>query len=66
MRYDLQVLVDLSVLVSHARTNPARAIGLEAKGQLAVNVDADFVVLSPELDVLRTFSRGDKILSEKR
>jgi len=45
--------------VAMATANPARAIGLEAKGRLAVGGDADFVVLSPELNVLRTFNGGE-------
>jgi N-acetylglucosamine-6-phosphate deacetylase len=50
--------------ITMATENPARAIGLETKGRLSVGTDADFVVLSPELEVLRTFVRGDEIWSE--
>jgi N-acetylglucosamine-6-phosphate deacetylase len=46
-----------------ATENPARAIGLEAKGSLKVDADADLVVLSPELEVLRTFSGGQEVFS---
>jgi N-acetylglucosamine-6-phosphate deacetylase len=41
--------------------NPARAISLDTKGRLVVGADADLVVLSPELDVLRTFVAGKEI-----
>jgi N-acetylglucosamine-6-phosphate deacetylase len=53
--------VPLHETITMATANPARAIGLETKGHLAVGADADFVVLSPELEVLRTFSRGEEI-----
>jgi N-acetylglucosamine-6-phosphate deacetylase len=51
--------------VGMATQNPARAVGLETKGRLAVGADADFVVLSPELDMLRTFSGGQEIFSRR-
>ena len=46
-----------------ATENPARAIGLETKGRLAIGADADLIVLSPELEVLRTFAGGEEIFS---
>jgi N-acetylglucosamine-6-phosphate deacetylase len=46
-----------------ATTNPARAIDLETKGRLAAGADADFVVLSPELHVLRTFTGSEEAFS---
>src|SRR5438034_1452262 len=49
--------------VAMATQNPARAIGLEGKGRLAVGTDADLIVLSRELEVLRTFVGGDEIFS---
>jgi N-acetylglucosamine-6-phosphate deacetylase len=51
--------------VGMATQNPARAIGLETKGRLAVGSDADFVILSPELDVLRTFIGSEEIFSRR-
>src|SRR6266496_2130522 len=57
-----KVNVPLHEAVAMATQNPARAIGLDTKGRLAVGADADFVILSPELDVLRTFSGGAEIL----
>ena len=46
-----------------ATENPARAIDLTLKGRLTVGADADLVVLSPELEVLRTFAGGEEIFS---
>jgi N-acetylglucosamine-6-phosphate deacetylase len=46
-----------------ATENPAHAVGLKAKGCLKVDADADLVVLSPELEVLRTFSGGQEVFS---
>ena len=54
-----KVNVPLNEAVAMATQNPARAIGLDTKGRLAVGADADLVVLSPELDVLRTFAAGE-------
>ena len=44
--------------VAAATHNPARAARIANKGVLAVGADADFVVLSPEGEVLRTFVGG--------
>src|SRR6266550_3530693 len=50
--------------IAMATRNPARAIGLKTKGRLAVGADADFVVLSSDLQILRTFTGGEEIWSE--
>jgi N-acetylglucosamine-6-phosphate deacetylase len=55
--------VPLREAVSMATENPAHAIGLETKGRLMVGADADLVVLSPELDVVRAFVAGEGIWS---
>jgi N-acetylglucosamine-6-phosphate deacetylase len=55
--------VPLHEAITMATENPARAIGLKTKGRLAVGADADFVVLSPDLEVLRAFVRGEEIWS---
>jgi N-acetylglucosamine-6-phosphate deacetylase len=49
---------DLAQAVAAASQNPARAARIANKGVLAVGADADFVVLSPEGKVLRTFVGG--------
>ena len=59
----MQANVPLHEAVMMVTENPARAIGLEAKGSLKVDADADLVVLSPELEVLRTFSDGEEVFS---
>jgi N-acetylglucosamine-6-phosphate deacetylase len=58
------VEIPLHEAVTMAAENPARAIGLESKGRLIVGADADLVVLSPDLQVLRTFAGGEEIWSE--
>jgi N-acetylglucosamine-6-phosphate deacetylase len=57
----MKVNVPLHEAVSMATENPARAIGLETKGRLEVGADADLVVLSPELEVVRTLVGGEEI-----
>jgi len=57
------VHLPLNEAVMMVTENPARAIGLEAKGSLKMDADADLVVLSPELEVLRTFSGGQEAFS---
>jgi N-acetylglucosamine-6-phosphate deacetylase len=47
--------------ITMATANPARAIGLKNKGRFTVGADADLVVLSPDLEILRTFVRGEEI-----
>ena len=58
-----QVGVPLHEAIAMATANPARAVPLPEKGTLEVGTDADFVVLSPELDVLETFVAGEEIFS---
>ena len=58
-----EVNVPLNEAISMATENPARAIGLETKGRLTVAADADFVVLSPQIGVVRTFSAGREVWS---
>jgi N-acetylglucosamine-6-phosphate deacetylase len=50
--------------VTMATETPARAIGLKAKGRLAVGADADFAILSPKLEVVRTFVAGAEVFCQ--
>src|SRR5947207_2077027 len=59
-----EVNVPLNEAIAMATENPARAIGLNTKGRLSVGADADLVVLSPQLDVLRTFCSGEVMSSQ--
>lgn len=61
MVHDVDVL--LHEAITMATENPARAIDLRMKGRLAVGADADLIVLSPELEVLRTFAGSEEIFS---
>ena len=58
-----KVDVPLHEAIAMATQNPAEAIGLETKGQLKVGADADLVVLSRELEVLRLFASGNEFIS---
>ncbi|HEX4654013.1 MAG TPA: N-acetylglucosamine-6-phosphate deacetylase [Candidatus Udaeobacter sp.] len=59
-----KVDVPLYEAVAMATQNPAHVIGLERKGELKIGADADLVVLSPDLRVLRTFLSGEEIWSD--
>jgi N-acetylglucosamine-6-phosphate deacetylase len=56
-----RVNAPLHEAVAMATETPARSIGLEAKGTLAVGSDADLVIISSALEVLRTFVGGEEI-----
>ncbi len=58
-----EVYIPLHEAVAMATQNPACAIGLQTKGRLSIGTDADFVVLSPELEVQQTFGYGEEIWS---
>ena len=55
--------VPLHEAIAMASTNPARALESNTKGRLEVGMDADFVVLSPELEVVKTFVASEEIYS---
>ena len=55
------VKIPLHEAVAMATVNPADALRSKAKGRLEVGADADFVVLSEELEVQQTFAAGEKI-----
>lgn len=61
-----KVNVPLHEAVAMATDTPAHAIGLSNKGQFKIGGDADFVVISPELEVLRTFVVGEEIFALDR
>jgi N-acetylglucosamine-6-phosphate deacetylase len=58
--------VPLSETITMATKTPARAIGLTMKGSLEVGADADFAILSHDLDVVRTFIGGDEVFALDR
>jgi N-acetylglucosamine-6-phosphate deacetylase len=57
------VNIPLPEAVAMASANPAGALGAPTKGKLEAGADADFVVLSPELEVQQTFMAGAEIFS---
>jgi len=58
-----KVGVPLHEAIAMATDTPAFVIGLTSKGQFKIGGDADLVVISPELLVLRTFVAGAEIFS---
>ncbi|HEY6070732.1 MAG TPA: N-acetylglucosamine-6-phosphate deacetylase [Chthoniobacterales bacterium] len=56
-----KVGVPLHEAVGMATDTPAFLIGLTSKGQFKIGGDADLVVISPELEVARTFLAGAEI-----
>jgi N-acetylglucosamine-6-phosphate deacetylase len=56
-----KVGVPLHEAVAMATDIPAFVIGLTGKGQFKIGGDADLVVISPELEVLRTFVAGEEV-----
>lgn len=50
-----EVGVPLPEAIAMASAHPARALGWSQKGKLEVGADADFVVLSPDLEVVQTY-----------
>jgi N-acetylglucosamine-6-phosphate deacetylase len=58
-----KVGVPLHEAVAMATDTPAYVIGLTSKGQFKIGGDADLVVISPELEVLRTFVAGEEVFS---
>ena len=55
------VKIPLHEAVAMASRHAAHALGSSTKGKLEAGADADFVVLSPELEVMQTFAGGEKI-----
>ena len=61
-----QVGVPIHEAVYMATANPARVLGLSGKGRLKPGADADFVVLSRELEVRRTVIAGERIFRSEK
>lgn len=61
-----QVGVPLNEAVAMATANPARALGLSTKGRLKVGADADFVILSRDLEVRRTLIAGERVFKSEK
>ena len=56
-----QVKVPLHEAIAMATDTPAHAVNLGSKGNFKIGSDADFVVLSPALEVVRTILGGKEI-----
>jgi N-acetylglucosamine-6-phosphate deacetylase len=56
-----KVGVPLHEAIAMATDTPAFVIGLTGKGQFKIGGDADLVVISPELEVARTFLAGEEV-----
>jgi N-acetylglucosamine-6-phosphate deacetylase len=56
-----KVGVPLHEAVAMATDIPAFVVGLSGKGQFKIGGDADLVVISPDLEVVRTFVAGEEI-----
>ena len=61
-----QVGVPLNEAITMATTNPARALGLSSKGRLKAGADADFVILSRDLEVRRTLIAGERVFKSEK
>ena len=61
-----QVGVPLNEAVAMATANPARALGLNAKGRLKPGADADLVILSRDLEVRRTLIAGERVFKSEK
>jgi N-acetylglucosamine-6-phosphate deacetylase len=60
------VRIPLTEAITMATKTPARAIGLKTKGSLEIGADADFAILSRDLEVVRTFVGGDEVFALDR
>jgi N-acetylglucosamine-6-phosphate deacetylase len=61
-----QVGVPLHEAVAMATVNPARALGLTTKGRLKPGAEADFVILSRDLEVRRTVIAGERVFKSEK
>jgi N-acetylglucosamine-6-phosphate deacetylase len=58
-----KVGVPLHEAIAMATDTPAFVIGLANKGRRQIGNDADLVVISPELEVVRTFIAGEEVFA---
>lgn len=61
-----QVGIPLHEAVAMATANPARALALSSKGRLKIGADADFVILSRDLEVRRTLVAGERVFKSEK
>ena len=61
-----QVGIPVNEAVAMATANPARALGLDAKGRLKPGADADLVILSRDLEVRRTLIAGERVFKNEK
>jgi N-acetylglucosamine-6-phosphate deacetylase len=61
-----QVGVPLHEAVAMATVNPARSLGLNAKGRIKPGADADLVILSKDLEVRRTLIAGERVFKSEK
>lgn len=61
----MKVNVPLHEAIAMATDTPAHAIDLHTKGHFKIGGDADFVVISPELEVERTFVAGEQVFRKQ-
>ncbi|MFL6584805.1 MAG: N-acetylglucosamine-6-phosphate deacetylase [Chthoniobacterales bacterium] len=47
--------------IQMASANPAKTLGLAAKGRIAEGADADLVMISPKLEIVETFLGGRRV-----
>jgi N-acetylglucosamine-6-phosphate deacetylase len=56
-----EVGVPLHEAIAMASSNPARTLGSAAKGRIEAGADADLVVISRDLEIVRTFIAGKQM-----
>ena len=56
-----EVKIPLHEVVAMASATPAKALHSTTKGRLETGADADFVVISQDLEVLQTYVGGEEI-----
>jgi N-acetylglucosamine-6-phosphate deacetylase len=61
-----QAGVPLHEAIGMATANPARSLGLTTKGRLKPGADADFVILSKDLEVRRTLIAGERVFKSEK